>query len=151
MIYIPNVWLKFCPKRLLLPNRREYLHVSVPIDVSSGVDGDVVWVTIWRGFFFRIYDMNITELHHVLRMYRGTILACKWPNRCFQWCRWWRSVSYYMTWIFFGYMTWISCMLMKWRGNVFSINGVHPCSDLGPFAPLVRVCFGDKWQPYACD
>jgi hypothetical protein len=25
------------------------------------------------------------------------------------------------------------------------------CSDLGPFAPLVRVCFGDKWQPYACD
>jgi hypothetical protein len=28
---------------------------------------------------------------------------------------------------------------------------VQPCSDLGPFAPLVRVCFGDKWQPYACD
>jgi hypothetical protein len=28
----------------------------------------------------------------------------------------------------------------------------HPtCSDLCPFAPLVRVCFGDKWQPYACD
>jgi hypothetical protein len=25
------------------------------------------------------------------------------------------------------------------------------CNHLGPFAPLVRVCFGDKWQPYACD
>jgi hypothetical protein len=30
-------------------------------------------------------------------------------------------------------------------------RGTSVCSDLGPFAPLVRVCFGDKWQPYACD
>jgi hypothetical protein len=25
------------------------------------------------------------------------------------------------------------------------------CNHIGPFAPLVRVCFSDKWQPYGCD
>jgi hypothetical protein len=34
----------------------------------------------------------------------------------------------------------------------YSIRTHAPrCNHLGPFAPLVRVCFGDKWQPYACD
>jgi hypothetical protein len=42
------------------------------------------------------------------------------------------------------------------KSGVSTIQNIFPtkatfCSDLGPFAPLVRVCFGDKWQPYACD
>jgi hypothetical protein len=32
-----------------------------------------------------------------------------------------------------------------------SYHQVRVSSDLGPFAPVVRVCFGDKWQPYTFD
>jgi hypothetical protein len=38
MIYIPNVWLKSCPKRLHLPNRREYRLVHDALILADAIE-----------------------------------------------------------------------------------------------------------------
>jgi hypothetical protein len=68
MIYILNVWLKSCPKRLLLPNRREYILVGWKFD-------DVIIYVCHYWIWPRQRPVAATSAP------RGRHVSAPWPSR----------------------------------------------------------------------